>query len=378
MTTAVIEVGPVTVRGPGPVSTERAGVAVAGVDDPVVLVGDDPVVVADLWAETLADAAAGADRVILVLPSWWTGDRIARIGSAAGPEAVLTTRVQAARAAAGSAGAVVVEIADELVLVAPAEDSEPVVLARHGESVTVESVLGPVMAAAGAFGEVIVDAPAEVAGAQALSAALIVAARHRGVPATPVDRQAWGPALTGPDVGDAGHRRTRAWPRRWAITAAATVAAVLGTVAISGGAPSSPELTVVVEGRIGMQIPVGWTVHRITDGPGSARIQVVSPSDPRAMIHLTQSGLAEGTVADTLRRALAQQPEGVFVDFDPAAVIAARSVASYRELRPGREIRWAVFADGPVRIAVGCQSAPGQQEAMRPACEAAMRSAQLL
>jgi type VII secretion-associated protein (TIGR03931 family) len=161
------------------------------------------------------------------------------------------------------------------------------------------------------------------------------------------------------------------------VAAAAVLAVALGGVALADrGLPRrGPQLTILVEGRVGMQIPAGWTVHRVTDGPGSARVQVISSSDPQVAIHLTQSGVADGGVADTLRRALAEQPAGVFFDFDPAAVRADRPVVSYREVRVEREIRWAVFVDGSVRIAIGCQAAPGHDEAVRPACEAATRSA---
>jgi type VII secretion-associated protein (TIGR03931 family) len=38
-------------------------------------------------------------------------------------------------------------------------------------------------------------------------------------------------------------------------------------------------------------------------------------------------------------------------------------------------VRWTVWPDGPVRISVGCQSRPGDDEAVRDACEQAVRSA---
>ena len=78
------------------------------------------------------------------------------------------------------------------------------------------------------------------------------------------------------------------------------------------------------------------------------------------------------TVADTLRRALDEQPAGVFTDFNPADRIADRPVVSYREVRGGRDIGWAVFADKTVRIAIGCQGPPGHG---RAPCEAAIRTA---
>jgi type VII secretion-associated protein (TIGR03931 family) len=108
----------------------------------------------------------------------------------------------------------------------------------------------------------------------------------------------------------------------------------------------------------------------------------VSPSESEAVVHVTQSAIPnfetfEG-VAETLKRAIDDQPPGVFVDLDPAGRLGAREVATYREVRAGHDIRWAVMLDDSVRIAIGCQSAPGREEAVRVACEQAVASARVV
>ncbi|MEV0670993.1 type VII secretion-associated protein [Mycobacterium sp. NPDC050441] len=378
MTSTVVEVGPVTVRGPGPVSAGLAEVAVAGIDDEIALVDDEPVAVSDLWVEVLDAAGAGARALTLVCPTWWTAERCDRVRSAAiDSEVVVMQRVQALSTSLTGTSSVVVEIADELVMVSGVP-AGGVALARHAEcDVNPGAVVRAVVGIAGTSAEVVVDAPAEVAGAVTLGNAVVAALRRRGVVVTVADTRTWCDTLVAPDtpVDEQIGRRIR--NGKIALCATAASALVLGGIVFAAwnGSADNPSMTVLVEGRVGMQIPADWTARRVTDGPGSARVQVVSPNDPQMMIHLTQSGVGDGTVADTVGRALQEQPAGVFVDFDPSAVVTARPVVSYREVRTGREIRWAVFVDGAVRIAVGCQSAPGRDEAVLPACEAAIRSA---
>lgn len=380
MRSAVVEVGPVTVRGPGPVS-HRAAAAVGGIDDEIVLVDDEPMAVSALWAEVLDGACAGARHVTLVCPTWWTADRCDRVrdmAGCAGGEVVVMQRVQVASEELRGDSWAVVEIADEVVMVSGA-DARSVSLARHPENdLDPEAVVRAVISVAGASVEVAVDAPVDVARSATLGNAVMAGLRSRGARVSWADIPTWRDSLKATDAGVVpGFGRHGV---RWggvAIGAAAALSAVLGGIAFAAqsGPADAVAMTVLVEGRVGMQIPAGWSVRRVFDGPGSARVQVVSPSDPQTMIHLTQSGVAEGTVADTLRRALQEQPSGVFVDFDPSAVVASRPVVSYREVRTGREIRWAVFVDRGVRIAVGCQSVPGRAEAARVECEAATRSA---
>ena len=107
-------------------------------------------------------------------------------------------------------------------------------------------------------------------------------------------------------------------------------------------------------------------------------MQVSSAADADLALHITQSYAPETTLAEAaaaLRRGIAEQDPGVFVDFTPADEIAGRSAVTYREIRPGRVIRWAVVLAGPTRISIGCQSAPDRPDAIREACEQAVRSA---
>jgi type VII secretion-associated protein (TIGR03931 family) len=138
-------------------------------------------------------------------------------------------------------------------------------------------------------------------------------------------------------------------------------------------------MTLLVEGRVGVMVPARWAIQRVTSGPGSARVQIVSLDDKNVAVHVTQSSLAprqsREQVAEALRRALRQEPDGVFVDFNPSDSRADQLVMTYREIRADRQIQWSVLIDGPLRIAVGCQSAPGREEAVREVCDRAIRSA---
>jgi type VII secretion-associated protein (TIGR03931 family) len=139
--------------------------------------------------------------------------------------------------------------------------------------------------------------------------------------------------------------------------------------------------TVLVEGRVALTVPAGWLTQRVIAGPGSARVQVTSPSDPEVALHVTQSPTPGETLAgaaDRLRHAIDTEPAGVFVDFNPDGVSAGRPAVTYREVRAAHDVRWTVLLDGSVRISVGCQSRPGAWEAVRDACEQAVRSAHAL
>jgi type VII secretion-associated protein (TIGR03931 family) len=125
-------------------------------------------------------------------------------------------------------------------------------------------------------------------------------------------------------------------------------------------------------------VPADWATQRVVSGPGSARVQLTSPSDPEVALHVTQSPVPGETLSGTaerLKRAIDAEPAGVFVDFNPAGTSAGRPAVTYRELRPGHQVRWTVLLDGPVRISVGCQSRPADEGAVRDACEQAVRSA---
>ena len=96
-------------------------------------------------------------------------------------------------------------------------------------------------------------------------------------------------------------------------------------------------MTLLVEGRVGVMVPAQWAVQLITSGPGSARVQVVSPTDADIAVHVTQSSLAphqsHEQVADSLRSALGHEPDSVFVEFNPFDRRADQPVVTYREIR---------------------------------------------
>jgi type VII secretion-associated protein (TIGR03931 family) len=292
----------------------------------------------------------------------------------------------------------VVEIAERLVLITGAEvvavPREP---QPHPTVEDVEEVAHLVAGTAGPTSAVVIDAPGTVTGAQALAALLAREVRADGRAAVEIGdarlavlaRSAL--SVPGeppePPVG-VGHVRSRARTLS-ALAGAAAVLTVL-PLAISAAAPAGRRgapppaavatlpTTFLVEGRVALTVPADWPAQRVITGPGSARVQVTSPSDPEVALHVTQSPVAGETLSGTaerLKRAIDAEPAGVFVDFDPSAISAGRPAVTYREVRPAHHVRWTVVLDGPVRISVGCQSRPGDEQAVRDACEQAVRSA---
>ena len=127
-----------------------------------------------------------------------------------------------------------------------------------------------------------------------------------------------------------------------------------------------------------LTVPANWPTQRLAGGPGSARVQVTSPSDPEVALHITQSSIPGETfsrTAERLKRAIDAEPPGVFVDFNPYGTSAGRQAVTYREMRAAHQVRWTVLLDGVVRISVGCQSRPSAEDAVREVCEQAVRSA---
>jgi type VII secretion-associated protein (TIGR03931 family) len=162
------------------------------------------------------------------------------------------------------------------------------------------------------------------------------------------------------------------------------VAGVLGVLASARrGAPAEGGVptTFLVEGRVALEVPVQWPTQRVVGGPGSARVQVTSPSDPEMSLHVTQSRVALESLsatADSLKQAIDAEPTGVFVDFNPIGNVAGRPAVTYREVRSAHDIRWTVLVDKAIRISIGCQSRHGHEDAMRQVCELAVRSARAL
>jgi len=306
----VLQIGPAGIRMlggavAGPVFAELAEAALAGIDDPVVLLGDRPVWVDDLWRSLIA-SVPGARPVVLVHPSHWPPSRLDRVRAAAGDSVVAVSRREW------------LEQRSQLSQLSRA----PAAPERRGR---------PFRTPAGGIVGVIAGGIATVC--VAVAAAVLPGGQPR-------------PAAAGDPA--------------------------------SPTAEDPAGLELVVEGRVAVGVPPRWTARRITGGPGSPRVQVTSPEDPVIAVHITQSFTPGTTLADaaaSLRRAIAGQPPGIFVDFNPQATAAGRPAVTYRELRPGRVIGWSVLLVGSTRISVGCQSRPGAEDGVRRACEQAIRSA---
>ena len=365
----------------------RAIAGLDGIDDPVVLCGEQPVAVRELWRGILASAVGDrCERLVLLHPSWWAPRRVDLIVEAA--SAVAAAVVTVRRADLIGAAAVVIEIGAEVVAVGHGAE---VSVVGHGADVTVlartdipEIVR---LAVAKPSAKVVIDAPVGVPGGRELAAELRKALALRGI-----DPHGWDPvtlawSITYPaDSGGAPQRRQLQFRAAAAVAALIAAAGVAVMVAIRSeptvrefdSATASVSVASLVEGRVAVSVPALWTVERITAGPGSRRVQVSSPADSRVALHITQTYAPGTTLADAatvLARGIAGHSEGTFVDFADVDDVAGRPAVTYREIRGGRVVRWVVFVDGATRISIGCQSAPDGDDAVREACEQAVRSA---
>ncbi|MDI3314699.1 MAG: type VII secretion-associated protein [Mycobacterium sp.] len=404
---AIVETGPGGIRrlccGTATVDSDMAGIALEALDDTVALVDERPVAVASLWRTVLGSLDLGNPEthndVVLVYPSWWSPSRVAVLTAAAG---VFAGKVEAHRrcwllAGGATTGrpAVVVEIAERLVMVTGAQRvAEPRRGSPRGIAERIARVVAELTGGSGAT--VLIDAPGTISGAAELAAMVATAVRLNGSgvtvavvddrrlrrlalrkgsaasdpPAPPSAERAYGAGLR--------HRKrrpARVLPAGLAL-AAALAALTVGNqrAPVTGRTPT----TFLVTERIALTVPAAWGVQRVDAGPGPARIELTSPSDPEAALHVTQSPVGENTLratAESLKHALDAQPPGVFVDFDPAGQSAGRPAVTYREVRSAHDIRWTVVLDEGIRIGVGCQSRRGGEEAMRGVCEQAVRSA---
>lgn len=371
MSGVVVVVGPKAIIGRGPVNFDAATIALESVDDVLALVDDRVVSVDDLWRDVLGSAVDGrCDDVALICPSWWGPSRIARVGAAARHWCdVVVVHLRSEVLAA----ATVVELGPELAVVHA--DGRRNVITRGSHAA---DVVDAVVACVDGLAEVTVDVPS---GTTLLGANLARALRLRGVEVTMRDDRTLADAVRGsPDSETDTAGRWRPTPR--AVGVAVAILTVGGlTVAgigLDGRNAGSADVAWLVEGRVAVEVPAGWTVERITAGPGSARVQVVSPAGRSAAIQVTQSRVSDTesleSTAEALTSALADQPGGVFVDFAAAGERANRSAVTYREVRSDRSVDWTVLLDGGVRIAIGCQgpvAGPGPQAA----CDRAIRSA---
>ncbi|UXA19029.1 type VII secretion-associated protein [Mycobacterium sp. SMC-4] len=367
MTAAVVEIGPNTVRGSRHRLPDWVVGAVEAIDDELGLLDERPVPTVEMWCDVL-DAAVGdhAGAVVLVLPTWWSAHRSAVV-TAAAHRAVHHFRVYS-RAALLTKGtdAVVIEVAEEVLLVASAH-AEPVVLDRRAADLT---------AHLGGVGRVLIDVPA---GVTPLGADQVAQLRAAGLQVGYAGRQQFS------DTASEEDRAPQAGPDRDRRRGAGRAAIVIVAATAAGWAMHTPATpvprdgsTVVTEGRVGVRVPAHWTVQRVTAGPGSARVRIADPSGSAA-VHFTQSSLGEAVapaeLADSLRAAIDAEPPGVFVDFDPDGRVGARDAVTYREVRAHSHTRWAVLVEGTTSIAVGCQSSPDRVAELAEICTRAVESA---
>jgi type VII secretion-associated protein (TIGR03931 family) len=379
MVPSVLEVGPATVRALRGGSGEQpdallVSIAVDGIDDPVVLFDDRPVAAAELWRSLISTTlGTHRDSVVVVHPSWWPRARVERVinatTAATEGSVVALSRSELVRRGHPETGPVI-EIAGELVAVCSGSTMR--VLDR--------AELGPVVDTVVALAEsdvVLLDAPPGVPGSVHIAAMIRKALSRKGFMVCDAD---------GADfAADAiPHRRTGSAARP--LIAVTAVMLVLGIAVgmvrrppVVSPAADIAQTAILVEGRIAVAVPRHWIVERITGGPGSRRLQVSSAADADLALHITQAYAPETTLAETaavLRRGIAEQAPGVFVDVNPADYVAGRPAVTYREIHPGRVIRWVVVLAGPTRISIGCQSAPDRQDAIRKPCEQAVQSAE--
>lgn len=386
-----------------PPEIDRA--ALDAIDDPVALVGERPVAVDAVWEAALraATCAPCADMVV-VHPSGWPPPRVAVVAAAAQAVAgAARTRPRSwlllhASPAPRDATAVV-EIGERLVVITAGGVTG---IARRGEPRAVAEAVADVVAGVGPAA-VLIDTPSAVPGASALAALILDAGRDawngpdivevNDIRLTGLARSAL-PARPAPPRPSAGAPAGAARSRRRTLGGIGAAALVVATAAPAAwthsamptGRPGAEAprrvetapTTFLVEGRVAVSVPADWPAQRVITGPGSARVQVTSPTDPEVALHVTQSpvpGETLGATAERLKRAMDAEPAGVFVDFSPSAVSGGRPAVTYREVRPGHHVRWVVLLDGPVRISIGCQSRPGDEAAVRDACERAVRTA---
>ncbi len=381
MSECVVEVGPATVRGPCPGTSDVVTAALDFIDDDIAILDDAPVTVDALWRRVFRDVLPDSqDTAVLICPTWWSEARVERVRAAAAARAADVAVMQRGAVFGGARGnPTVVEIAPDLVITARAG---AVVAADPRQGATAD-VARSVAARIGPSTSVLVDAPAGVAGGPELAAAIAERLRTDGAAVTiaPQDRV----LRFRPTPSSSAHtveEPQRPRPGRAVALVILMVSVTLFGVGTALGAgrhePEPIPMTLLVEGRVAVKVPALWHVERVTVGPGSARLQAVSP-DKAVAVLVTQSQVRRGetlaSTSATLRRAFDGQPSGVFSRFDPDDRRANRPAVTYRELRGLRQTDWAVFVDGGVRIAVGCQAGLGAEDAVASVCDEAIRSA---
>jgi len=368
----VIVAGPVTVCGPSAVDAELAAAAIGCIDDDIGLLAGKIRDADTIWREALASAAGSTPtELTVVCPSHWSAGRIARIRRAAGAisaQLIIGDRRDALRESRSRPRCPVIEVGEDLVVIAR-PDAQSIVYRRSSAALT--QLVVPSFTDEP---EVIVDVPTGIVGARQPADDIATALRRGGIRVTVLGCADLCRVLDETDC-------QRRWPTRILVAAAVLIALVLVMTALRtapGPVPvaarSGVESTWLVEGQVSMQVPERWTVSRAVADSGSARVQVISPDDPGRIIHLTQTSVRPGgdlrVAARVLRAAAAKAGPGVIVDFDDADTVAGRAAVTYREVRPGREVRWTILLDDSVRIAIGCQGGDIAGD-----CDLAIRSA---
>jgi type VII secretion-associated protein (TIGR03931 family) len=357
--------------------------ALLAFDEPVALLKDRPVDAGELWRRALRPLLADADAATLVHPSWWSLTRVAAVVDAARTQVARVEPVSRARLLARRfPDSLMVEVAPDLVVVTAAgSEVLGAELRWTPADVVADAVTALVRRHVGAR-SICVDTPAEVPGAPALAGLVADRLRGAGLQVRRVDHRQFAVFAEDSHREPAPEPEHRPRFRRRAVAVTAVPVAAVALAAWwgqSGSAVPHAETatTALVEGRMTVQVPVDWTVRRVTAGPGSVRVEAVSPQQS-ALLHLTQARVPSSELSATavaLRVALDAQPPGVFVDFNPSDSRAGRPAVTYREVRSGHDIRWTVVVDGGIRIGVGCQSAAGREGDIDAVCETAVRTA---
>jgi type VII secretion-associated protein (TIGR03931 family) len=366
------------------VDAKWVSAGIDAIDDELTLIDECPVAVADVWRAVMRDVVGGgADTVLLVCPTWWPSTRVDLVRDAAcavAKDCVVLKRAQVLRDGRPDRWTAVVEIAPEFVVVVPPVGDMQVV--ARGDTEAIVAAIPMSMT-------VLLDGHEGLEGACPLVGAIADRLRANGVAVTIADRETVRRGIVAlPSREDSHGAQTLPVSHRGGLATAVLAGTLLSAAALCGGfaarqhgpgpAANIP-MTLLVEGRVGVVVPTKWVVQRVTSGPGSARVQVISPTDADVAVHVTQSSLpphpSHEQVAESLHSMLSQQSDGVFVDFNPSDRRADRTVVTYRELRADHHILWVVLVDETLRIAIGCQSAPGNEDAVREVCDQAIRSA---
>ncbi|MGB0963319.1 MAG: type VII secretion-associated protein, partial [Mycobacterium sp.] len=174
MSTALVEVGPQSVRGRYSAPQEWISVAIDCVDDRLALLDDRLVEVRRLWSDLL-EVVVGEppETLVLVFPTWWSAGRVDLVTRAAEGGASEVVVRQRASTLAAEGEATVVELSEEFVVIAAPGLEVEVLPRRKRDSAR--------LLAAGSLGvatEVLIDVPA---GVSAPSPALAAQLRAEGI-----------------------------------------------------------------------------------------------------------------------------------------------------------------------------------------------------